>query len=272
MLHSAAQSSQPFAIARHATPPSKAQRAKRRTANARSPTFTREEILTKIREWVELYGEPPSMRDSEPSRARRAGQAWRVERFRAGTWPSARMVVAQFGAFTTAIERAGFQPRRRPSRSKPKLSGPEQILVAIREWTARYGEPPTLADWDGVRARRLGQEWRIARYRGGDWPSLQTVIYNYGSLGAAVKAAGLSPRPHGLHARHAAGFRAHSRRMLVLESATSEREHATVAASLRLVARHRASGDQEALHRSLLMLAVAALTWADDLAVRDVGW
>jgi hypothetical protein len=260
----------PFAVVRQTAEGRAVPAAKRTTAAGRARTFTREEILAKIGEWVALHGEPPSMRDWEPSRARRAGQAWRAERFEGGGWPSARMVVAQFGAFTTAIREAGFEPRRRPSRLKPKLAGREQIVAAIREWVGRYGEPPTLADWDGVRARRLRQEWRIARYRSGDWPSLASVIYHYGSLGAAVKAAGLPKRPHGLPARHAAGYRAQSRRMHVLESAANGDDDLTVAGSLRDVARYRAAGDHEGLHRSLLALAAAALRWADDVAVADV--
>lgn len=268
-MHGARGGLEPFAVTRQASRSPGSTRPKRNGTASRSPTFGREEILAKIRAWVERYGEPPSMRDWEPSRARRAGQAWRVDRFLAGHWPSARMVVAQFGAFTQAIEEAGFRPRRRPSRLKPKLSGSEQVLVAIREWTARYGEPPTLADWDGVRARRLRQEWRVARYRSGDWPSLATVIYHYGSLGAAIQAAGLSPRPRGLQGRQVAAFRSHSRRMLVLEAAAREHEHTTVAEAVREVARARTSSDHEGLHRALLMLAVSALRWADDLSVTD---
>ena len=230
--------------------------------------FGRDEILGKIRDWAAIHGAPPSMSDWEPSRARRLGQSWRAERFEAGDWPSVRMVVRQFGRFNTAIEQAGHQPRRRPSRSKPKLSGPEQILVAIREWASRYGEPPTMADWDPVRARRLKQDWRQVRYRAGDWPSLNTVLYHYESLGVAVRLAGLASRPAGLHAGQAAPFRAHTRRLVALEAATED--GISVADALRQVACHRASGNQEALHRALLVLAGAALRWAGDVAVGDV--
>jgi|RhiMetStandDraft_4_1073278.scaffolds.fasta_scaffold2820906_1 hypothetical protein len=34
-----------------------------------------------------IDGEPPSMRDWEPARARRDDQAWRAERFDSGHWP-----------------------------------------------------------------------------------------------------------------------------------------------------------------------------------------
>jgi hypothetical protein len=59
-------------------------------------------------------------------------------------------------------------------------------LAALVEWTRRYGDVPTLADWDPQRARTLGQEWRIARYHQGDWPSARTVANHFGSFSAAV--------------------------------------------------------------------------------------
>jgi len=236
----------------------------------RPPKFTREEILAKIREWVAVHGAPPSVSDWEPCRARRLGQPWRAERFERGTWPSVRMVIAHFGRFNAAIEQAGVTSRRAPSRIKPRLSGTEQILVAIREWAARHGEPPTMADWDPARARRLKQDRRVVRYRAGDWPSLGTVLYHFGSLGAAVRAAGLAPRPVGLHAGEAAGFRGLTRRLVAVEHMASDDRSITVAEALREVARHRAAEDHEALHRALLVLASAALRWADAVASGDI--
>src|SRR4051812_2461702 len=70
----------------------------------------------------------------------------------------------------------------------------EQILAAIRAWCSLYDEVPCQADWDPHRARRIGQEWRIRRYRTGDWPSLKTVINRYGRLSDAIAQAGLAPR------------------------------------------------------------------------------
>jgi hypothetical protein len=257
-------------VSRHVATPATRGSAKRPGMKGRQPQFSADEILAKIREWATLHGEPPSMSDWEPSRARRLGQPWRAERFEDGNWPSVRMVVAQFGRFNDAVAKAGVAPRRRPSRIKPRLSGPEQILVAIREWAARYGEPPTMADWDPVRARRLKQEWRFVRYRAGDWPSLNTLLYHFGSLGAAVRAAGLAARPAGLHARDAAEYRALTRRLVALEASADEEPGATVADALRHVAHHRATEDQEALHHALLMLASAALRWADGVTAADV--
>src|SRR5206468_3426399 len=82
----------------------------------------------------------------------------------------------------------------RSSRLRANLSDLSAILEAIVEWTRRYGDVPAMVDWDPARARRLEQDWRIARYRQGDWPSVRTVAHHFGSLLAAIEAAGLTPR------------------------------------------------------------------------------
>jgi hypothetical protein len=58
--------------------------------------FSRGEILEAMRAWAALYGEPPTVVDWEPSRARRLGQPWRAARFESGGWPTVRMVRSQF--------------------------------------------------------------------------------------------------------------------------------------------------------------------------------
>src|SRR3954470_20404731 len=74
----------------------------------------------------------------------------------------------------------------------------ETIIEKIREWAARYGEPPCSADWNPSLARWRAQEWRIERYREGVWPSTNAVKRPFGgSFDAAVRAAGLEPHPSG---------------------------------------------------------------------------
>jgi hypothetical protein len=73
-------------------------------------TLTDEEILTAIREWNRLYGEPPAISDWSPARARSTAQAWRVERYYAGNWPSGNTVVRRFGTFSEAAKRSGIEP------------------------------------------------------------------------------------------------------------------------------------------------------------------
>ena len=72
----------------------------------------------------------------------------------------------------------------------------ETIIEKIREWEARYGEPPCSADWNPSLARWRAQEWRIERYREGIWPSTNAVKRPFGgSFDAAVRAAGFVPAP-----------------------------------------------------------------------------
>ncbi len=139
----------------------------------RAPRFSEQEIVAKVLAWTARYGAPPATTDWEPSRARAAKQEWRARRFEEGEWPSASMVRRRFGTFNAAIRAAGLEPRGCPPRQKAHLSGPDQVLAAIVEWTRRYGAPPSQTDWDSARARRTGQTWRIARYEDGDWPSFK---------------------------------------------------------------------------------------------------
>src|SRR6185436_9460526 len=81
----------------------------------------------------------------------------------------------------------------------------ETIIEKIREWDARYGEPPCSADWNPSLARWRAQEWRAERYREGVWPSTNAAKRPFGgSFDAAVRAAGLEPHKSGPR-RRAAG-------------------------------------------------------------------
>lgn len=87
----------------------------------RRQKWTEEEIVAKIREWVERYGEIPAATDWHPGDCNRSArisaarsQAWlaRAERFREGEYPWPRTVQQVFGRWSEAIRAAGFQPRR----------------------------------------------------------------------------------------------------------------------------------------------------------------
>lgn len=237
-------------------------------APARAPRFSRDAITDRMQDWARLHGEPPTIRDWDPSRARRTGQAWRAERFEAGEWPSVGMVKRQFGTFNAAVDAAGLAPRQGPRRLKRHLTGSEQVVAAIVAWTKRYGEPPTQADWDPVRARRLGQSWRTARYRGDDWPSLNTVLYHFGSLGEAVGAAGLQPRRAGDHGERIADRRDRNLRAVAeIGAGSSLRTGApALAQQVEAVAHARRSADPQQLRIALLDMASAAIRWANDIA------
>jgi hypothetical protein len=249
----------PFAVARK--PSNNGRRAAR---PRRSRTYTRAQLLDAMRRWTERYGKPPTGIDWEPARARRTGQSWRAERYEADEWPTARMVRCEFGRFNDGLRAAGLAARRAPDRVVPNLTGPEAILVAIREWVRRYGEVPAMADWDPVRARHLGQEWRIVRYRSGDWPSARSVNRHFRSFRAAVASAGLVPRDR---AASAVGREADRRVNRIAAATVAALERADgmtgLAAAVRAVAAARRAGDPVAVHAALVDVAAAALACAE---------
>ena len=227
-------------------------------------TYTPDEIIDAMRRWAARYGEPPTTADWEPARARRLGAGWRAERFEAGEWPSARMVRGRFGTFNAAIHAAGLTPRRAPSRLRPNFEDPRAILDALVEWTRRYGDVPTMADWDPTRARRLDQDWRIARYNQGDWPSARSVAHHFGSFSRAIKEAGLLPRPRSSRRHHRHEQQAENRLALAEARARTVTDAGlqNLAASLKLLATARQQGDPVAVHVALLEVAGSALAWA----------
>ena len=221
------------------------------------------DVLEAIRRWARRYGEAPTSTDWDPARARRMGHGWRAERFDAGRWPTVRVVRGHFGTFNDAVRLAGLEPRRAPARLRPNLTGPEAVVDAIVEWTRRYGDLPAMADWDPVRARRLGQAWRIVRYRDGDWPSARSVAHHFGSFAAAVEAAGLVPRRRSTTAEERALVLVHNRAAVALAGAAhGAGDAAGLATAVRSVAASRATGDPVALHAALIDVAAAALAYA----------
>ena len=80
----------------------------------------------------------------------------------------------------------------------------ESIIEKILEWNDRFGEPPCSADWNPSLARWRAQEWRVERYRDGNWPSTNAAKRPFdGSFDAAVRAAGLEPHRSGPRRRPA---------------------------------------------------------------------
>src|SRR5918992_533639 len=88
--------------------------------------WSREEIIEKIRDWNDRYGEPPCSADWNPSLARWRAQEWRAERYREGVWPSTNAAKRPFeGSFDAAVRAAGLEPhrpgprRRLPGEARP---------------------------------------------------------------------------------------------------------------------------------------------------------
>jgi hypothetical protein len=257
-LHHAASNHQvQFAVAR------RPERVKKGVVR-RPATYTGEEIIEAMKRWVSMHGEPPRTIDWEPTRARRLGHSWRADRFESGQWPTARMVAHHFSTFNTAVEAAGLTARPAPSRTRPNLSGSQAIIDALVEWTRRYGDIPTMADWDPARARRLGQDWRIARYHQGDWPSARSVATHFGSFANAAAAAGLIARARSTHHHRRQQQQATNRHAAArARPATRIPGHQDLAESVRALARARAADDPVAMHVALIDLAGAALAWAE---------
>src|SRR4051812_6758301 len=254
---------QPYAVSR---------RAQRRAGAAAGSDGGSDLILEAIRNWAGRYGEPPTSMDWEPARARRMGHPWRAVRFERGDWPTTRMVRRRFGTFNDAIRRAGLVPRRAPARIRPNLTGPEAILDGIVEWTRRYGEVPTMADWDPVRARRLCQLWRIARYHDGDWPSARSVANHFGSFRVAVAATGLVPRARSASREERDATRRSSRMAVATaRSLAGPADPRGLADAVRAVAAGRSAGDPVALHAALLDVATVALAYAEVAAAEGRG-
>lgn len=232
-------------------------------SHAGARRYSRSQIEDAIRRWADQYGAPPALQDWEPSSARRWGNEARAERFEAGEWPSARMVRRQFGSFGAALRAAGFEPGVERS-TKPHLSTSDAILHAIREWTRRYGDPPLQADWDVARARKQHDHWRIERYRSGDWPSLVTTRWHFGSLSAAIRAAGLEGpvRWEPLEERVQRQMR---NALVVLGGPQDAGGSESLPEAVREVARAR-DQETEALQAALVRLADTALRWERALA------
>jgi hypothetical protein len=152
----------------------------------------------------------------------------------------------------------------------------ELIIDKIREWDARYGEPPCSADWNPSLARWRAQEWRAARYREGSWPSTNAAKRPFGgSFDAALIAAGFEPHRPGPRrapgdARPAVERRAPVERRLAAHELAELRNGGTagpavLASALRRVARARAAGDRRGLAVALGDLAEAAVGWRDHI-------
>jgi hypothetical protein len=234
--------------------------------------FSRERIVEAIHDWTQRFGEPPKVYDWDPALARRRGQDWRAERFEAGDWPTLAIVRRQFGNLSKALFAAGIRPRQGPTRARGHVLTDEQILAAIREWHRRYGEPPTRSDWSPARALQLGQEWRVDRYRAGNWPSFNTVVRRFGTLTEAVRAAGLEPRPRGRHATGRGSLAPATREVLVAGLDGPWCGPHILASRVRQVSQARSAADHDALRGALLDLAAAAVSWAETLPADRIAY
>jgi hypothetical protein len=101
-------------------------------------------------------------------------------------------------------------------RSGPAATG-EEIVAALRAWSAEHGAPPREQDWS-----HASQAWRDAWPL---WPGAATVLRVFGSWNAALESAGLPSRRYAWAReealeRLAAWARAHARPPTIADART----------------------------------------------------
>jgi len=226
----------------------------------------RARVIAAVHRWVADYGRPPRTIDWDPARARLYGRPELAEHFEgAGTWPKMTIVRRHFGGLRNLLRAAGYASApTRIGRYRVEWTAAE-ILDAIRRWTELHEEPPTMADWDPYRARRMGQEWRVERYDAGEWPSVKSVRNHFGRLSDAIASAGLVPRRQGQRRPgqgpvldpnveiHVATIRGFSDKR-----APAQR----LAEAVKLVAAARERGEPADLRVALVQVAAVAMDWA----------
>ena len=103
--------------------------------------------------------------------------------------------------------------------------------------------------------------WELSQ---GDWPSVRTVAHHFGSLAAAIEAAGLTPRARASqHADRRAERAANRHAVARLRAATLTPGISELAARLRDLADAREAADPVGMHAALIDVAASALTWAE---------
>lgn len=184
----------------------------------------------------------------------------------------------------TPATSAGAKPEARTRR--PARWTRAEIIDAIREWTALYGEPPRAADWNPGSARWSGATWRIARYRKGrpdgtPWPSLNRAKAPFGgSLTAALAAAGFEPNKPGpktrrdvtsnLRERVERASATHGERRALRTGIDVTRNDAVagpeaLGKALRALVAARKTNNPQLISRALADLVSAAVTWQERL-------
>lgn len=74
--------------------------------------WSKDKIITEIKEFADEFGRPPTAFEWNPSAARSSGWSKTADLFENRTWPSSTVVQYHFGSWSKAILAAGFQPRR----------------------------------------------------------------------------------------------------------------------------------------------------------------
>ncbi len=130
----------------------------------------------------------------------------------------------------------------------------------------RYGEPPTIADWDPARACTAGHLWRVRLLRTWRLVVGGAVRRHYGTFGQAVAAARFRRRSHGGRSQWDAECRGHTLNATPARAAPTPDvfpEH--LARRVPAVADSHKSAEEDMLRLALIALAEGAREWASHL-------
>ncbi len=140
--------------------------------------YSSTELLDAIRRWTDLYGSAPARIDWDPWRAQKRCDpdvaAAKLERYRAGQWPSAATVRSHFGCFSAALDAAGVEPRS--SRADVRWTD-EAIIETLRDLAYQHGRPPRPDELENS---------------ADELPGIEVIELRFGSWHEALAAAGLA--------------------------------------------------------------------------------
>lgn len=151
--------------------------------------WTPDRIVIAMQSYAALYGAPPTADEWMPTKLKRMGRVDLHDRFRNdGCWPTASTVTVVMGGWNTAIEAAGFAPRKVGAPPTPVDERPTHCVNG-HEFTAantfyRKAKPGTrccrkcnaitgnasyakLYAGPGAKARRRSGEAKAERAKGG---------------------------------------------------------------------------------------------------------
>lgn len=144
----------------------------------------------------------------------------------------------------------------------------DEILERVKLWALIAGRPPSQVQWgaegklrkliDGLRHRFQVHLDCLELYQQGDFPTAQTLANRFGSMNAALVAAGFDARSTGNQPQDE---RDHERQVARGRESLDE--------AYSRVATARESGNQTELHNALVATAMAAFSEADKIKPWD---
>lgn len=148
----------------------------------------------------------------------------------------------------------------------------DEILERIKLWAAIAGRPPSQIQWgakgklekliDKLRHRLQQHLDCLDLYQQGDFPTAQTLASRFGSMNAALVAAGFDARPVGKQPAEELDAEMAAAR-------SNGRERESLDDAYQRVADARESGGEDQLHEALVATAMAAFNEAEQIKPWD---